>query len=338
MKTSWKLFLLPTLTLAILASCTGEKKDAVVEEEKAKVKIETVHIQAVDQIGEFAATVEPNIANNIAPQAPGRIQKLFVEVGDHVRVGQPLVTMDETTLRQTKIQLDNQELEFKRIDELYKVGGASKSNWDALKMQLEVTRATYANLEENSKLLSPISGIITARNYDNGDLYSGSNPIYTVEQIRPVKLLVHISEVYFTQIKKGQEVEVRMDVYPGEVFKGKISLIYPTIDASTRTFPVELKIDNNDEKVRPGMFARAILSFGVQDHVVVPDLSIVKQAGSGDRYVYVYKGGKVSYDKIVLGRRMGDKYEVLSGLSDGDQVVISGHSRLTNGAEVEIVK
>lgn len=338
MKTNQRLFLLPVMAIALLASCSGEKKDAVTEDEMPKVKIETVHTQAVDQSQEFTATVEANILNNIAPQTPGRIHKLAVEVGDHVKAGQLLASMDETTLRQTKMQLENQEVEFSRIDELYKVGGASKSNWDALKTQLEVTRASYKNLEENSKLISPISGVVTARNYDSGDMYSGATPIYTIEQIRPVKLIVNVSETYFTFVKKGQEADVRMDVYPGETFKAKVSLVYPTIDASTRTFPVELKIDNTDERVRPGMFARVTLSFGIENRIVVPDLAIVKQAGSGDRYVYVYKDGKVSFEKVELGRRMNDRYEILSGLTNGDQVIISGQSRLTNGVEVEIVK
>lgn len=338
MKTNQKLFLLPAMALVLLVSCAGEKKETVVEEEKPKVKIETVHMQSVDQTQEFTATVEANVANKIAPQAPGRIQKLLVEVGDHVRPGQLLATMDETALKQTKIQLDNQELEFKRIDELFKVGGASKSNWDALKMQLEMTRTSYKNLEENSKLISPISGIVTVRNYDSGDMYGGGDPIYTVEQIRPVKLVVNVSETYYTYIKKGQEVNIRLDVFPGEVFTGKVSLVYPTIDAGTRTFPVELKIDNANEKVRPGMFARVTLSFGVLDHIVVSDLAVVKQAGAGDRYVYIYKDGKVVFEKIVLGRRLGDRYEILSGLTDGDQVVVSGQTRLIDGVEVEVVK
>lgn len=100
--------------------------------------------------------------------------------------------------------------------------------------------------------------------------------------------------------------------------------------------PVEIKIANSDERVRPGMFARVTMSFGHMDHVVAPDRSIVKQSGAGDRYIYVCKDGKVSYQKVELGRRMGDKYEIISGVEDGDQVVITGQSRLTNGMEVEI--
>ena len=240
------------------------------------------------------------------------------------------------SLKQAKIQLDNQEIEFKRIDELYKVGGASKSAWDAQKTSLEVARETYKNLVENTQLLSPISGVVTARNYDSGDMYSGGNPIYTVEEIRPVKLMVNVSESLFTKVKKGHEVDIRLDVYGDEVFKGKVNLVYPTIDPATRTFPVEIKIANSDERVRPGMFARVTMSFGHMDHVVAPDRSIVKQSGAGDRYIYVCKDGKVSYQKVELGRRMGDKYEIISGVEDGDQVVITGQSRLTNGMEVEI--
>ena len=318
MKTSQMLKVIPIATLALLMSCSGNKSEEATEtqNEKVKVKVETVSVQDVEQLSEFTATVEANIKNNIAPQTPFRIEKIFAEVGDHVKAGQLLAKMDATSLKQAKIQLDNQEIEFKRIDELYKVGGASKSAWDAQKTSLEVARETYKNLEENTQLLSPISGIVTARNYDSGDMYSGGNPIYTVEEIRPVKLMVNVSESLFTKVKKGHEVDIRLDVYGDEVFKGKVNLVYPTIDPATRTFPV--------------------MSFGHMDHVVAPDRSIVKQSGAGDRYIYVCKDGKVSYQKVELGRRMGDKYEIISGVEDGDQVVITGQSRLTNGMEVEI--
>lgn len=338
MKTSQMLKVIPIATLALLMSCSGNKSEEATEtqNEKVKVKVETVSVQDVEQLSEFTATVEANIKNNIAPQTPFRIEKIFAEVGDHVKAGQLLAKMDATSLKQAKIQLDNQEIEFKRIDELYKVGGASKSAWDAQKTSLEVARETYKNLVENTQLLSPISGIVTARNYDSGDMYSGGNPIYTVEEIRPVKLMVNVSESLFTKVKKGHEVDIRLDVYGDEVFKGKVNLVYPTIDPATRTFPVEIKIANSDERVRPGMFARVTMSFGHMDHVVAPDRSIVKQSGAGDRYIYVCKDDKASYQKVKLGRRMGDKYEIISGVEDGDQVVITGQSRLTNGMEVEI--
>lgn len=203
-------------------------------------------------------------------------------------------------------------------------------------MQLDVKKTAYKNLLENTSLQSPINGVVTARNYDNGDMYSGGEPVLVVEQITPVKLLINVSETYFTKVKKGTPVDVKLDVYGDEVFTGTINLIYPTIDATTRTFQVEIRLDNKDQRVRPGMFARATLNFGTAENVVVPDLAIVKQAGSGDRYVFVYKDGKVSYNKVELDRRMGTEYELKSGVPDNSQVVVAGQSRLVNGMEVEV--
>ena len=340
MKTSQMLKVIPIATLALLMSCSGNKSEEATEtqNEKVKVKVETVSVQDVEQLSEFTATVEANIKNNIAPQTPYRIEKIFAEVGDHVKAGQLLAKMDATSLKQAKIQLDNQEIEFKRIDELYKVGGASKSEWEAAKMNLDIRETSYKNLLENTSLLSPINGVVTARNYDNGDMYSGGEPVLVVEQITPVKLYINVSEGYFTKVKKGAPVSVKVDVYGDEEFEGKISLVYPTIDPATRTFPVEIQLVNRDQRVRPGMFARATLNFGTQDHVVVPDLTIVKRAGSGDRYVYVYKDGKVSYNKVELGRRMDTEDELISGVDNNSQVVIAGQSKLADGVEVEVEK
>lgn len=332
----WTLLLL----IMILGSCSGGKEKRVADNgaEKTRVKLATVQARPVEQIQEYTATVEAEIKNNIAPVSPVRIDKILVEVGDHVGKGQKLVQMDAAALKQAKLQLENQQMEFKRVDELYKVGGVSKSDWDAMKTALDVKKTAYKNLLENTALLSPINGVVTARNYDNGDLYSSGKPVLTIEQITPVKLLINISESYFTKVKKGTPVEIKLDVYGDEIFNGRISLVYPTIDPVTRTFPVEIKLDNRKERVRPGMFARVTLNFGTVDNVVVPDRAVVKQAGSGDRYVYVYDNGKVSYNKVELGRRMGNEYELKSGVPNHSQVVIAGQARLINGLEVEVEK
>src|ERR1035437_3052208 len=116
-------------------------------------------------------------------------------------------------------------------------------------------------------------------------------------------------------------VKVSFDVFGNQNFQGKVNLIYPTIDDRTRTFAVEVKLNNNNNKIRPGMFARVILEFGKVKHLVVLDKSIMKQAGSGDKYVYVYHDGKVQYKHVEIGRRVDADYEILSGLTVGEQVV-----------------
>jgi RND family efflux transporter MFP subunit len=332
------LYLIALSAVVICGSCSGGKDGSAVEkkDDKPVVKLANVSARPVEQIREYTATVEAEVKNNIAPQSPVRIEQILVEVGDRVGVGQKLVQMDAANLKQLKLQLENQEIEFRRVDELYKVGGVSKSEWDASKMALDVRRTSYQNLLENTALVSPINGMITARNYDNGDMYSNGNPVLVVEQITPVKLLINVSEIYFTKIKKGAPVSVKVDVYDDREFTGHISLIYPTIDPATRTFPVEIRLDNRDQSIRPGMFARATINFGTAYHVVVPDQAIVKQAGSGDRYVFVHEGGRVTYNKVELGRRMDTEYELISGVEHNAQVVIAGQARLLNNMEVEV--
>ena len=337
-----KLQIAALVTMSLLCACTGTKKDeAAVNPADAKplVKVAMVTVRPVEQTREYTATVEAEVTNNIAPMTPVRIQNIYVEVGDRVSKGQKLVQMDAANLTQLKLQLDNQKVEYNRIEELYKVGGVSKSEWEAAKMMLDVRETSYNNMLENTALLSPISGIVTARNYDSGDMYGGARPVLTVEQITPVKLMINVSESYFTQVKKGQPVKIKVDVYGEEEFDGKVNLVYPTINPATRTFPVEVRLDNKDSKVRPGMFARVNMSFGSMEHVVVPDVAVEKQAGSGERYVFVYENGKVYRRIVELGRRMGSEYELISGVENNSRVVVAGQSRLsdkTGGMEVTV--
>jgi RND family efflux transporter MFP subunit len=149
---------------------------------------------------------------------------------------------------------------------------------------------------------------------------------------------VNISEKHYSKVKEGTEVALQFDTYGNEVFNGKISIVYPTIDASTHTFPVEITLANSDRRVRPGMFGYATINFGNAEHVVVPDAAVIKQAGSGDYYVYTYKNGKVSYDKVVIGNRLGSNYELISGIESGSDVVIAGQAGLHNGVEVNVIK
>ena len=327
--------------LVLAASCSGGN-DGNAENtgvsEKPIVKLAEVNERPVAQVQEFTATVEAEVVNNIAPQLSVRIDRILVEVGDRVRKGQKLVIMDEANLRQAALQLDNRTKEFERIDELYKVGGVSRSDWEAMKTSLDVQTTAYKNLKENTALLSPIDGVVTARNYDNGDMYAGREPVLVVQQICPVKLMVNVSELYYTRVKKGSKVDVQLDVYGEEKFPGKVSLVYPVVNPETRTFQVEISLDNRDQRVRPGMFARAMMNFGEVNNVVIPDLAVIKQAGSGDRYVYVYRDGKVYYNKVELGRRMGNEYELKTGVSANAMVVVAGQTRLQDGIEVEVHK
>lgn len=342
---------------AVLAmtACGNKNKDAETNaaDQLPQVKLATVKSEMVPQEEVFTATVESDIKNNISPNMPLRIERVLVDVGDRVSKGQAVVKLDESSLQQLKLQIENQksvvanqQVDFNRVAELFKVGGVSQVEYDAARVQLQslqtqlnVLKSQLAQMSKNTTLYAPISGVVTARNYDSGDMF-GQMPILTIEQTGVVKLKVNVSEVYFKSFKRGMNVDIELDAYPGEKFNGKVTIVYPNIDATTHTFPAEITINNQGQKVRPGMFARASVNLGSQKHVLIPDEALVKQIGAGDRYVYVYDASKqtVSYNKVELGKHMGKNYEIFSGVQDGQQVVVAGQTRLANGKKVEVVK
>lgn len=325
---------------AVMLLCACGKKETaatVTTNEKPRVRIATVTTEAVPQFEEYTTTVEADVKNSITPNAPLRIEKIFVEVGEYVKKGQKLVQLDAKDLDKLKLQYEFQKKDFNRIEELYNVGGISKADYENAKTQLEVTKKTLDGRDENTVLTSPIDGVISARNYDDGDMFGGL-PILVVEQISPVKMKINVSEGYYAKTTKGLDVVLTFEAYGDEEFNGDISIVYPTINPATHTFPVEITMANTDKKVRPGMYGKALVNFGSKDHVVVPDMAVMKQAGSGDYYVFTYENGKVKNNKVELGARLGDRYELLSGIEPGSQVVVAGKEALSNGMEVEVVK
>lgn len=327
---------------AVMAvSCGNNNSKTAEQPQAAEVRLPNVTIMAasykdVPQSDVYTANVEAYAKNNIAPQSPSRIQKIYVEVGDFVRAGQIVAKMDEVSLNQSKLSMANDSLEYSRIKKLYEQGGVSKSDFDAMELKYNVTRSQYQNLLENTILRSPVSGVITARNYDQGDMYGGS-PIYVVEQITPVKLYVGISEMDYTRVKKNDTVTLTADALPGKTFTGRIARIYPTIDAATHTFTAEVNVANGDRLLRPGMYARVTVNFGSNHSIVVPDDCIVKQQGSGVRSVFVLQADNTVKEIVVtLGRHFGTEYEILSGVAEGDKVVVKGQASLKNGSKVNV--
>lgn len=328
---------LAVLSLAMTACTGGEEKkaEATVAEVIPTVKIEKVYAEEVPQIISYTATVEPFKTNNITANTANRIKEIKVDVGYNVVAGQELVILDNVNVEQLEVRIANQEREYNRALQLLEIGGGTQQVVDQLKTELDASKRSLKNMKENMVLTSPISGVVTARNYENGDM-TGNLPILTIENMRPVKIIVNVSESEFPKVKKGMKVDVKLDTYGDETFNGTVYLIHPTIDPATRTFKAEVTVPNGDGRIHSGMFARVDINYGTASHVVVPDRAVVKQTGSGVRYVYTYENGKVTYREVELGQRLGNRYELLSGVETGTDVVISGQTRLGDGMNVQL--
>ena len=329
------------VTLAAAVSCgqNGSKSTPAAQAPATpSVEVAVATIKTVAQESTYASTVEAFAVNNIMAQSGGRIRKINAEVGDYVQKGQILAEMDRTQLDQLELQIRNDDIEYQRLKSLYAEGGVSQSDFETAELSYKLRKTNYENVKENTILRSPITGFVTARNFDTGDMFAMSAPIFTVQQVVPVKLLVGISESEYTRVKKGDSVSITVDAIPSRSFKGSVERIYPTIDAATRTFKVEVKVPNADKVLRPGMYARLTVNFGNLKRVVIPDQAVVRMEGTGERFVYVLlPDGTVSFKTITLGRHMDASYEVLSGLEEGEKVVVKGQAVLKDGIAVNVL-
>jgi len=338
-----KILIFSTLAFVLIFASCGNKSDAnETASEEARLPLVRTALaieQEVPQTASFTATVQPEVRNNIAPGVPARIRRIFVEVGDRVTRGQRLAQMDDVNYSNLQLQATALRTTYTRMNELLAIGGISKQDVDNLRMQLDLAEANLRSMEENTILTSPINGIVTARNFDEGDMFAGAFPLLTVMQINSVKVSVNVPESQLARVHRGMSVDLSFDAFGNENFTGKVSLIHPTVDPITRSFVVEIKVPNTDLRIRPGMFARVSINFGDAMRVLVPDRSVVRQPGTGDRYVFrLNPDNTVSYIQVQLGNRVGDRFEILSGIEAGDKVIIAGLEGLIDGMEVEEVQ
>lgn len=324
---------------SLLTACSGKAKQEKAAERVENVRTMELATSTVSRELEYAVNLEAVDDVNLVPVSPGRIEKIYVEVSSRVRAGQVLVQMDETSLQQAKISLATLENDFKRYEALKETGAISQQVYDQTVAQLSVQRNNIAFLEKNTQIKAPFDGVISVKNYENGELYTGALPILTLIKLSTLKAYVNVPETYYTQIKKGMKASLKSDIYDGQSFSAQVYNIAPTINSSSRTFQVELRIPNGGEKLKPGMFGRVMLSMGQTKAVVVPYQAVLKTQGSNERYVFIVNDGKAKRYNVFLGKRFDDQVEIVSdSIAVGDQLIVAGQARLVDGVKVSIVE
>lgn len=343
-----KNLILSTIALAMLAGCSGNKDQAAQKsvDEAIPVKVQKLEKTDIAKTLDYTANLEADKQVFYAPAATGRIEKIYVEVGDRIKKGQLLVEMDKTQLHQSEVQLKNLETEYNRAVQLNKTGSISKQAYDAAVTQYEVAKSNVDFLKENTRMEAPFDGIVTGKYFEDKELYTGgtfggaSKPsIIAIEKINPMKAYVNLSEQYYRTVQAGTKVELKNNIYPDRVFEGTVSIVYPAIDPASRTFTVEVKIPNPDEALRPGMYGTINFFIGNTETVVAPAIAVLKLQGSNDRYVFLNKNGKAKRVAVKLGRRFEDQVELISDeIHEGDELIVVGQGRLVDGSLLSITK
>ncbi len=332
------------LAVTVMAACGGKSENrqaTTTKKEAEKVKVQTLQNERISKQLELSTTLEGYETMNISPSITGHIEHIYVQVGSRVQKGSMLVRMDQTQLNTTRINLNSTKTELDRVTALKASGSISQQVYDQTKAGYDQLVETERFQNENTFVKAQFAGVISAKNYEDGEMYTGA-PILTLTQISHLKAIINIPETYFPLVRQGMKVDVYSDIYPDKVFPATIEIVYPTIDPTSHTFQAKLNIPNSGEKIRPGMFVRTILSLGEIDAIVVPYQSVLKLTGSNDRYVFTNQDGTAHRVAVTLGQRFDDRIEIIpltpGDLKEGDQLIVTGQARLVEGAKLEVVE
>lgn len=337
-----KYTILTICLLALLAvSCKQQKKDAApqgTKEREELVETTVLHPVEVMRTIDVSTTLEGYQTMSVAPSVTGRIEHIYVDVGSRVGRGTTLVRMDQQQYNTTKLTYANLALELSRLEALVASGAVSQQTYDQTKLSYDQTAESLRFLEKNTYVRAQFPGVISAKNYEDGELYSGQ-AILELTQVNTLKALMAIPETYYPMVKAGMKVDIRSEIYPDTVFPATIEIVYPTIDPATHTFNVKVKIPNGGERLRPGMYVHTSLEMGKSTALLMPYQSVQKLTGANDRYVYLNDGGVARRVFVQMGQRFDDKIEVLADeIQEGVEVVTTGAEKLVDGCKLNVSK
>lgn len=323
-----------------LTACQKKVETTATEEQERVEQVQTrvLHLQEIQREINISTNLQGYQTVNIAPSLTGKIEHIYVEVGDKKSKGDMLVKMDENQYKTTKLAFGNLEIEKRRMDALLESGSVSQQNYDQIKLSYDQTKESLDFLQTNTYVKAPFSGVIAAKNYEDGELYGGQ-PILVLTQINKLKALIAVPESYFPLIKVGMKLEVRSEIYPDQVFPATIEVVYPTIDAASHTFQCKVVIPNQKELLRPGMYVTTTLGLGKAKAITAPYQCVEKLVGANDRYVFIVENGRAKRVSVQLGQRFDEEQEIISDeITEGAELVVVGQHKLVDGVKVNVVE
>ena len=317
------------------------KKDAQATQEAERVEVVGTMIlenHEIERVLNVSTNLQGYLTQNVAPSLTGKIEHIFVEVGDRVKEGDMLVRMDQNQYLTSKIQLANLEVEMSRLEALLATGSVSQQTYDQTKVGYDQLKQNLSFLEKNTYVKAPFEGVIAAKTYEDGELYGGQ-PIVVLTQVNKLKALIAVPETYYPLIKEGMKLTVKSDIYPEQTFPATIEVVYPTIDAASHTFQCKVVIPNASEKLRPGMYVTTTLGLGKENTIVVPYQSVEKLIGSNERFVFINENGYAKRVSVKLGQRFDEQIEIIAPeIQPGVEYIHKGQSKLVDGVKIEVKK
>ena len=320
-----------------LIGCGKQEAETQQESEREEVvSTMTLKTQEIERVLNISSNLQGYLTQNVAPSLTGKIEHIYTEVGSRVKKGDMLVRMDQNQYLTSKIQLANLEVEIGRLEALLETGSVSQQTYDQTKTSYDQLKQNLSFLEKNTYVKAPFSGVISAKNYEDGELYGGQ-PILVLTQVNKLKTLIAIPETYYPKVKKGMRLTIKTDIYPGEEFPATIEVVYPTVDPTSHTFQCKVVVPNAKERLRPGMYVTTTLGIGKENTIVVPYQSVEKLIGSNERFVFINDNGYAKRVSVKLGQRFDENVEIIAPeIQPGVEYIHKGQSKLVDGVKIEV--
>lgn len=362
MKSKWKLWLIPLVVVLAFGMYKGGNLWGK-NEEPQKVSVQTVSAKSVEKIkienalaltGSLEAFEEAVISSKVA----GRVSQVAVENGDAVVPGQPLVllerqdyvnalTASQAILKKAETNLISARTNYQRFQELHNQGAVSQKDFEDMEVALKVAEAdassaaaSVANDEEslrNATVASPLRGVVANKNVTTGQVLTPGVTLMAVEDISSVYVVVNIEQKDLAKIKPGLKADVTVDAYGDKKFAGTVEVINPAANKSARVFETKIKVDNKEQLLKPGMFAKVQVKTGEAVEVLaVPQAALTTKQGM--YFVFVPEGDKVKRVQVEIGQIHNQSVEIMKGLKEGQQVVITNVNKLKDQDKVKIAK
>lgn len=342
--------ILPLITLAFFVlnvNCgdNANGKDDTTDgiyEKVTDVKVMTIVPQRFVDFIEVTGTVEADIATTISAEEPGVIEKFIKDKGEWVNKGEILIKLKSDALKasfeEAKASYLLSEATYKRQANLYKDNVISEQKYLEFKYSLDRDKARYENLSARlakTKLKSPISSMIDEKLAEVGEFVQPGTPLMKLVKTDVVKISAGVPERFVQDVKVGSEADITFDVLSEKSFFGEVSFVGPSINKNSRTFPIEIELDNRDQLLKPEMFANIRLKKAeVENAVVIPRDAIIETEEG--KFVFVANSDIAVKREVKIGGSYENQIWITEGIQTGDQVIMVGHRDLVDGERIAI--
>jgi membrane fusion protein (multidrug efflux system) len=328
----------------VFYSC-GKNGQPKTEEHKklSLVKVEEVKTSTFVDNFKVVGIVKPYATAKISSEEGGLILSINKDKGSRVSQGEVVAhikkDVETATLEQNEAQYELAKVNFEKQQELWKANATTELQYLTAKWQMEAAKRGLEVLKTHiskSLVRSPISGVVDEKYMNKGEMSAPGAPILNVVDVSRVKITAGVPEKYVNEVKKGQQVKITVDVLPGVEFSGKISYLSPSLASGSRTFDIEIVINNKDRLLKPEMNANVEITKYERDDAIVVPQDLIVDLGD-DRYVFVLEGDIAKKKSLEIDGRNGNMVLVTNGLKAGDKLIYEGFQSLVDGDKVQVV-